>query len=76
MNIKDNTPKSDVGREYYLQNMSKEVRGGGWLCSLAFSLLFFFLSWGWRAVITEAAPGLSCRHRMHEKPSYEDVSWL
>ena len=30
MNIKDSTPKSDVGREYHLQNMSKEVSGGMW----------------------------------------------
>ncbi len=29
MSIKDNTPKSDVGREYHLQNMSKEVGGAG-----------------------------------------------
>ena len=26
LNIKDEAPKSDVGREYHLQNMNKEVR--------------------------------------------------
>ena len=25
LNIKDSGPKSDVGREYHLQNMNKEV---------------------------------------------------